>query len=141
MNRAVLEGDPHSVIEGMIIAAKTINSNKGFIYVRNEYPLATAMLKRAILEAKKLNILGKNIFGSSFNFDIEIKSGAGAYVCGEETALINSIEGRRGEAKPKPPFPTTAGLFNNPTIINNVETLSIIPQIIKKWWQLVQRIW
>ncbi|MDD4211139.1 MAG: NADH-ubiquinone oxidoreductase-F iron-sulfur binding region domain-containing protein [Clostridia bacterium] len=131
MNRAVLEGDPHSIIEGMIIAAKTINSNKGFIYVRNEYPLATAMLKRAILEAKKLNILGKNIFGSSFNFDIEIKSGAGAYVCGEETALINSIEGRRGEAKPKPPFPTTAGLFNNPTIINNVETLSIIPQIIK----------
>lgn len=131
MNRAILEGDPHSVIEGMIIAAYTINSNKGFIYVRDEYPLANKMLQIAIDEAKKLNILGKNILGSSFSFDIEIKSGAGAYICGEENALINSVEGRRGEAKPKPPFPTSSGLFKKPTIINNVETLSIVPQIIK----------
>ena len=130
MDRAVLEGDPHAVIEGMLVAAFAIGSEKGFIYVRAEYPIAVNHLERAIAQAKQLNLLGDNILGSGFNFDLEIKKGAGAFVCGEETALIASIEGKRGMPRPRPPFPANSGLWNKPTNINNVETFANIPIII-----------
>ncbi|MCR4289147.1 MAG: NADH-quinone oxidoreductase subunit NuoF [Candidatus Scalindua sp.] len=130
MDRAILEGDPHAVIEGMLIAARAIGSEKGFVYVRAEYPIAVSHLRNAIIQARELNLLGNNILGSGFNFDLEIKMGAGAFVCGEETALIASIEGKRGMPRPRPPFPANSGLWNKPTNINNVETLANIPVII-----------
>ena len=130
MNRSVLESDPHSVIEGMIIAAYTIGANQGFVYCRAEYPIAVKTLNIAIEQARNYGLLGKNIFGTDFSFDMEVRKGAGAFVCGEETALIRSIEGKRGEPYPKPPFPATQGVFGKPTNINNVETYANIPQII-----------
>ncbi len=130
MDRSVLEGDPHAVLEAMAIAGYAIGANMGYIYVRAEYPIAVKRLEIAIKQARELGLLGKNIFGSDFSFDIEIRLGAGAFVCGEETALISSIEGHRGEPTPKPPFPAQKGLFGKPTIINNVETFANIPQII-----------
>lgn len=132
MDRSVLEGDPHSVIEGMIICGYTVGANYGYIYVRAEYPLAIKRLEMAIEQAKKLGLLGKNILGTNFSFDIEIRLGAGAFVCGEETALLASIEGKRGMPKPRPPYPATNGLWGKPTVINNVETWANIPVIILK---------
>ena len=130
MNRAVLEGDPHSVIEGMIIAAYAIGAQQGYIYCRAEYPIAVRTLEIAIKQARDLGLLGEHIFGTDFSFDLEVRQGAGAFVCGEETALIASIEGKRGEPRPRPPFPAVKGLFGKPTNINNVETYANIPQII-----------
>ncbi len=130
MDRAILEGDPHAVIEGMLIAALAIGSEKGFVYVRAEYPIAVNHIRNAILQARQMNLLGNNILGSGFNFDLEIKMGAGAFVCGEETALIASIEGKRGMPRPRPPFPAQSGLWGKPTNINNVETLANVPLII-----------
>ncbi|MBN2604981.1 MAG: NADH-quinone oxidoreductase subunit NuoF [Bacilli bacterium] len=130
MDRALLEGDPHSILEGLMIAGYAIGADKGYIYVRIEYPTAIEKLKIAINQAKEYGLLGKDIFGSGFNFDIEIRLGAGAFVCGEETALIASIEGSRGMSRNKPPFPAERGLWGKPTIINNVETLANIPAII-----------
>lgn len=130
MDRSVLEGDPHAVIEGMIIAGYTIGSNEAYIYCRAEYPLALKRLNIAISQAKEKGFLGKNILNSSFSFDIKINKGAGAFVCGEETALIASIEGKRGRPKPRPPFPAVKGLLSKPTIINNVETFANIRHII-----------
>jgi NADH:ubiquinone oxidoreductase subunit F (NADH-binding)/(2Fe-2S) ferredoxin/NAD-dependent dihydropyrimidine dehydrogenase PreA subunit len=130
MDRSILEADPHSVLEGMVIAAKAINARKGYIYARTEYPLAIHRLQIAIAKAKECGLLGENILGSGFNFDIDIYQGAGAFVCGEETALMRSIEGRRGMPRPRPPFPAHKGLWEKPTILNNVETLSNVPQII-----------
>lgn len=132
MDRSVLEGDPHSVIEGMAICGYAIGAEQGFVYVRAEYPLAIERLSHAIKRAREHELLGKNIFGSAFNFDIEIRIGAGAFVCGEETALLTSIEGRRGEPRPRPPFPAIAGVFGQPTVINNVETWANISPIILK---------
>ncbi len=132
MDRSLLEGDAHSLIEGMAIAAYAIGSSKGYVYVRAEYPLAVERLDVAIKAAKAAGILGDNIFGSEFNFDIEIRIGAGAFVCGEETALISSVEGKRGEPVQKPPYPSDNGLFNKPTVINNVETFGNVPSIILK---------
>ena len=132
MDRSVLEGDPHAVLEAMAIAGYAIGANKGFIYVRAEYPIAVKRLQIAIGQAREYNLLGKDIFGTGFDFDIEVRLGAGAFVCGEETALLTSIEGNRGEPRNKPPFPANKGLFGQPTIINNVETLANIPQIILK---------
>ena len=132
MDRSVLEGDPHAVLEAMAIAGYAIGANKGFIYVRAEYPIAVKRLEIAIGQAREYNLLGKDIFGTGFDFDIEVRLGAGAFVCGEETALLTSIEGNRGEPRNKPPFPANKGLFGQPTIINNVETLANIPQIILK---------
>ena len=132
MDRSVLEGDPHSVLEGMIIAANAIGANEGYIYVRAEYPLAVKHLKIAIDQAREKDFLGKNILGTGFDFDIELKQGAGAFVCGEETALIASIEGERGMPRSKPPFPANKGLWGKPTNINNVETFANVPQIILK---------
>ncbi|MDY3751702.1 NADH-quinone oxidoreductase subunit NuoF [Christensenella minuta] len=132
MDRSVLEGDPHSVIEAMAIAGYSIGANMGYVYVRAEYPIAVKRLQIAIDQAREYGLLGEGIFGTDFNFDIEIRLGAGAFVCGEETALMESIEGHRGEPRPKPPFPANKGLFGKPTIINNVETLANIPQIILK---------
>ncbi len=129
MDRSVLEGDPHSVIEGMAIGGYCIGADKGFVYVRAEYPLAVERLELAINDARKLGLLGKNIFGTGFNFDIEIRIGAGAFVCGEETALMASVEGRRGEPNQKPPYPSDQGLFKKPTVINNVETYANIAPI------------
>lgn len=130
MDRSVLEKDPHAVIEGMILAGYAIGSKKGFAYVRAEYPLAAKNLQASIESAQQMGLLGENIFESGFGFDIEIRLGAGAFVCGEETALIASIEGNRGMPKVRPPYPAKQGLFEKPTIINNVETLANIPQII-----------
>lgn len=130
MDRALLEGDPHSILEGLIISGYAIGADKGFVYVRIEYPTAIEKLKTAIAQAKEYGLLGKNIFGSGFDFDIEIRLGAGAFVCGEETALIASIEGGRGMSRNKPPFPAAKGLWGKPTIINNVETLANFPAII-----------
>jgi NADH:ubiquinone oxidoreductase subunit F (NADH-binding)/(2Fe-2S) ferredoxin len=130
MDRALLEGDPHSILEGLMIAGYAIGADKGYIYVRIEYPTAIEKLKTAISQANELGLLGDNIFGSGFNFDIEIRLGAGAFVCGEETALIASIEGGRGMSRNKPPFPAAKGLWGKPTIINNVETLANIPAIL-----------
>ena len=132
MDRSVLEGDPHAVLEAMAIAGYAIGANKGYIYVRAEYPIAVKRLEIAIGQAREYNLLGKDIFGTGFDFDIEVRLGAGAFVCGEETALLTSIEGNRGEPRNKPPFPANKGLFGQPTIINNVETLANIPQIILK---------
>ena len=130
MDRSILEGDPHSVLEAMAIAGYSIGADKGFIYVRAEYPIAVHRLKIAIEQARKYGILGKNIFGTGFNFDIEIRLGAGAFVCGEETALLESIEGKRGQPRVKPPYPAQSGLWGKPTLINNVETYANIAQII-----------
>ena len=132
MDRSILEGDPHAVLEAMEIAGYTIGANKGFIYVRAEYPIAVKRLKIAIEQAREYGILGNNIFGTNFSFDIEIRLGAGAFVCGEETALLESIEGKRGQPRVKPPYPANAGLWGKPTLINNVETYANIAQIILK---------
>ena len=130
MDRSVLEGDPHVVLEAMAIAGYAIGADQGYIYVRAEYPIAVKRLEIAIAQAKEAGMLGKNIFGTDFNFDIGLRLGAGAFVCGEETALMTSIEGNRGEPRPRPPFPAEKGLFNKPTILNNVETCANIAQII-----------
>jgi NADH-quinone oxidoreductase subunit F len=132
MDRSILEGDPHSVIEGMILGGYAIGANKGYVYVRAEYPLAVERLGRAIDQARQVGLLGTNLLGSSFDFDLEIRIGAGAFVCGEETALMASIEGQRGEPRQKPPFPFESGLFGKPTIINNVETFANVPSILLK---------
>src|SRR6266852_2381587 len=126
-----MEGDPFAILEGMTIAALAVGSQQGYIYIRGEYPLATERLVHAISEARAHGLLGDNILGRGLYFDIELRRGAGAYICGEETALFNSIEGYRGEPRNKPPFPTEAGLFRHPTIVNNVETLINIPEIIR----------
>ena len=130
MDRSVLEGDPHAVLEAMAIAGYAIGASQGYIYVRAEYPIAVERLKIAIHQAREMELLGSNIFGSDFSFDIDLRLGAGAFVCGEETALMTSIEGNRGEPRPRPPFPAQKGLFGKPTILNNVETYANIPQII-----------
>lgn len=130
MDRSILEGDPHVVLEAMAIAGYAIGANQGYIYVRAEYPIAVERLNIAIAQAREYGLLGKDIFGTGFDFDIELRLGAGAFVCGEETALMTSIEGNRGEPRPRPPFPAVKGLFEKPTILNNVETWANIPQII-----------
>ncbi|SDA15493.1 NADH-quinone oxidoreductase subunit F [Ruminococcus sp. YE71] len=132
MDRSILEGDPHAIIEAMTIAGHTIGAHQGFIYVRAEYPVAVQRLEIALKQAREYGLLGKNILDTGFDFDIEIRLGAGAFVCGEETALMTSIEGNRGEPRPRPPFPAVKGLFGKPTLLNNVETYSNIPQIIRK---------
>ena len=132
MDRSILEGDPHVVLEAMAIAGYAIGSDQGYIYVRAEYPIAVERLQIAINQAKEYGLLGKNIFGTDFSFDIELRLGAGAFVCGEETALMTSIEGHRGEPRPRPPFPAVKGLFQKPTILNNVETYANVPQILLK---------
>lgn len=132
MDRSVLEGDPHCVIEAMAIAGYAIGANKGYVYIRAEYPIAVKRLVIAINQAREMGVLGKGIFGTNFDFDIDIRLGAGAFVCGEETALLTSIEGHRGEPRPRPPFPAVRGLFGKPTILNNVETYANIAQIILK---------
>ncbi|MBW1847734.1 MAG: NADH-quinone oxidoreductase subunit NuoF [Deltaproteobacteria bacterium] len=140
MDRSILESDPHSVIEGMIIAAKAINAKKGYIYGRTEYPLAIRRLEIAIQQASDYGLLGEDILGSGFSFEIEIYQGAGAFVCGEETALMRSIEGKRGMPRPRPPFPAQKGLWEKPTILNNVETFANVAQIIRKggaWYSSV----
>ncbi len=131
MDRSILEGNPHSVIEAMAIAGYAIGANHGYIYIRAEYPIAVDRLKTALKQARELGLLGKNIFDSGFDFELEIRLGAGAFVCGEETALIKSIEGERGMPNPKPPFPAHKGVWGKPTIINNVETYANIAQIIQ----------
>ena len=131
MNRSLIEGDPHAVLEGLLIAAYVIGATKAFIYIRAEYPLAIERLKKAIGQMKELGLLGENILGSGFDLEIKIKEGAGAFVCGEETALIKSIEGNRGMPQSRPPFPAQKGLWGKPTIINNVETLGTIPNIVR----------
>ncbi|NMB43331.1 MAG: 4Fe-4S binding protein [Clostridiales bacterium] len=130
MDRSILEGDPHVVLEAMAIAGYAIGANQGYIYVRAEYPIAINRLEYAINQAREYGLLGKNIFGTDFSFDIELRLGAGAFVCGEETALITSIEGNRGEPRPRPPYPASKGLFDKPTLLNNVETYANIPPII-----------
>ena len=130
MDRSILEGDPHAVLEAMAIAGYAIGASQGYIYVRAEYPIAVKRLEIAINQAREYGLLGKNIFDSGFDFDIELRLGAGAFVCGEETALMTSIEGNRGEPRPRPPYPALKGLFQKPTILNNVETYANIPQII-----------
>ena len=132
MDRSILEGDPHAIIEAMAIAAYAIGAHQGFVYVRAEYPVAVHRLTVALGQAREKGLLGKDIFGTGFDFDIEIRLGAGAFVCGEETALMTSIEGHRGEPRPRPPFPAVKGLFGKPTVLNNVETLANIAQIIRK---------
>jgi NADH-quinone oxidoreductase subunit F/NADP-reducing hydrogenase subunit HndC len=132
MDRSTIEGDPHSIIEAMTICGKTIGSHQGFVYIRAEYPLAVYRLEIALAQAKDYGLLGKNILGSGFDFDIEIRLGAGAFVCGEETALLRSLEGQRGMPTPKPPFPAFQGLWAKPTVINNVETFANIPVILTK---------
>ena len=129
-DRLLLEGDPHSIIEALALAAYAVGADEGYIYVRGEYTLAQERLKLAILQAKEMGFLGQNIFGTAFNFDLHIHSGAGAYICGEETALLESIEGKRGQPRTRPPFPTTHGLFGKPTLVNNVETLANVPPIL-----------
>lgn len=132
MDRSLLEGDPHRIIEGMIIGAYAIGADEGYVYVRAEYPLAIARLEKAIAQAEELGLLGEDLFGSGFNFELHIKKGAGAFVCGEETALMASIEGQRGMPRPKPPFPAQSGLWGKPTNINNVESFGNVPYIIKE---------
>ncbi len=132
MDRSILEGDPHCIIEAMTICGYAVGATKGYVYVRAEYPIAVTRLQKAIDDAKAYGLLGKNIFDSGFDFDLEIKLGAGAFVCGEETALMTSIEGNRGEPRPRPPYPAVKGLFGKPTVENNVETFANIPQIILK---------
>ena len=130
MDRSILEGDPHSVIEAMTIAGYAVGAEKGYVYVRAEYPLAVERLEYAINQAREYGLLGEDILNSGFNFDVEIRIGAGAFVCGEETALIASVEGKRGMPRPKPPYPAQEGLWGKPTVINNVETYANIPPII-----------
>lgn len=140
MDRSILEGDPNAVLEAMAIAGYAIGAKQGYIYVRAEYPIAVKRLNIAIEQAKQLGLLGKNIFGKKFDFNIELRLGAGAFVCGEETALMNSIEGKRGEPRPRPPFPAVKGLFGKPTLLNNVETYANIPNIILKganWYKSI----
>jgi NADH:ubiquinone oxidoreductase subunit F (NADH-binding)/NAD-dependent dihydropyrimidine dehydrogenase PreA subunit len=137
MNRSLMEGDPYALLEGMVIAAYAIGAAQGYIYIRAEYPLAIERLKLAITEMHHQKLLGKNIMGSGFTFDIRLKEGAGAFVCGEETALIASIEGERGMPRSRPPFPATSGVYGSPTNINNVETLATVPNILReggKWF-------
>lgn len=140
MDRSTLEGDPHSVLEAMAIAGKTVGANQGYIYIRAEYPLAIKRLEIAMAQAREYGLLGKDILGSGFDFDIEIRLGAGAFVCGEETALLASIEGKRGMPVPRPPFPAVKGLWGKPTVINNVETWANIPVIIIKGGDWFSRI-
>ena len=135
MDRSVLEGDPHSVIEGMAVAARTVGAATGYVYVRAEYPLAIERLEIALAQARQCGLLGKNILGSGFDFELEIRRGSGAFVCGEETALLTSIEGNRGEPRPRPPFPAIKGLWGKPTLLNNVETYANVPPIILKGGQ------
>ena len=130
MDRSILEGDPHSVLEAMMIAGYAIGANQGYIYVRAEYPIAVERFQVAINQAREYGILGKNIFGSSFEFEVDIRLGAGAFVCGEETALLESIEGKRGQPRVKPPYPANQGLWFKPTLINNVETYANVTRII-----------
>lgn len=132
MDRSVLESDPHRVLEGMAIAGLAVGANYGFVYVRAEYPLAVKRIRTAIAKAERLGVLGRNIFNTTFSFDVTVRLGAGAFVCGEETALIASIEGRRGSPRPRPPFPSELGLWGYPTLINNVETFANVPPIIRK---------
>ncbi len=139
-DRLVLEGDPHAIIEAMMIAAYSVGADEGFVYIRGEYGLAISRMKTAIEQAKAYGLIGENIFGTDFSFNLHIHAGAGAYICGEETALIESIEGNRGEPRPRPPYPTTAGLFQKPTLVNNVETLANIPAIIRNgaaWYKSI----
>lgn len=131
MDRSLMEGNPHTVIEGMMIAARAIGAEEGYIYVRTEYPLAVSRVKQAVKTAEKMGLLGDNVFGSGFSFRIIVMEGAGAFVCGEETALISSVEGKRGMPMPKPPFPAQSGLNGKPTVINNVETLAMVPYILR----------
>ena len=138
-DRLVLEGDPHAIIEAMIIAAYAVGADEGYLYIRGEYALAQERLRWRSNRQKKWDFLGENIFGSGFNFKLHVHSGAGAYICGEETALIESIEGKRGEPRSRPPYPTTHGLWGKPTLVNNVETLANIPAIIQQWRRLVSR--
>ena len=140
MDRSILEGDPHAVLEAMAIAGYTIGASQGYVYVRAEYPIAVERLKIAIKQAREYGLLGKNIFGTDFCFDVEIRLGAGAFVCGEETALMTSIEGKRGEPRPRPPFPAVEGLVKKPTVLNNVETYANVAQIIRKgpeWYSAI----
>ncbi len=130
MDRSILEGDPHCIIEAMAIAGYAVGANQGYVYIRAEYPIAVERLRIAIKQAKEYGLLGDDIFGTGFSFDLDIRLGAGAFVCGEETALLNSIEGRRGEPRPRPPFPAVKGLWGKPTLLNNVETYANVPQII-----------
>ncbi len=130
MDRAIIEGDPHRVLEGLMIAAYAVGASKGYIYIRAEYPLAIARLQTAIEQAKEISLIGENVLDSGFDFNVVIKKGAGAFVCGEETALIHSIEGKRGMPRPRPPYPAVRGLFDQPSVINNVETLANVPEII-----------
>jgi NADP-reducing hydrogenase subunit HndC len=139
-DRVILEGDPHSLLEAMTIAAYAVGADEGFFYVRGEYQLAQQRLKKAITQAREYGLLGKNILGSGFSFEVHVHSGAGAYVCGEETALLESIEGKRGEPRSRPPYPTTHGLWGKPTLINNVETLANVPAIIQngaEWYRAI----
>jgi NADH:ubiquinone oxidoreductase subunit F (NADH-binding)/(2Fe-2S) ferredoxin/Pyruvate/2-oxoacid:ferredoxin oxidoreductase delta subunit len=135
MNRSLLEGDPHAMLEGLAIAGYAVGAEQGFVYVRAEYPLAVERIRKAILASRERGLLGRSIFGSGFDFDIEIRLGAGAFVCGEETALMQSIEGRRGMPRPRPPYPAQKGLWGYPTTINNVETLATVPLIIRHGWE------
>lgn len=139
-DRLVLEGDPHAIIEAMLIGAYAVGADEGFVYIRGEYNLAISRMKKAIQQAREYGLLGENIFGTDFSFDLHIHVGAGAYICGEETALIESIEGNRGEPRARPPYPTTAGLWQKPTLVNNVETLANIPAIIRNgpdWYKSI----
>lgn len=131
-DRLILEGDPHSIIEALAIAAYTVGADEGYLYIRGEYNIAQERVRKAIAQAREMGFLGENIFGTNFNFDLHVHSGAGAYICGEETALIESIEGKRGEPRARPPYPTTNGLWGKPTLVNNVETLANVPPIIRK---------
>jgi len=138
MDRAVMEGDPHRVLEGLAIAGRAIGASHGYVYVRAEYPMAVGRLRRAVEQCHRLGLLGDGILGTNFSFDVTIKEGAGAFVCGEETALLASIEGRRGMPRPRPPFPAQEGLFGKPTVINNVETLATVPSVVLRgpaWFQ------
>ena len=140
MDRCIMEGDPHSVLEGLAIAARAVGADRGYIYVRAEYPLAVARMKNAVKQARECGLLGADILGADFSFDVTIKEGAGAFVCGEETALLASIEGKRGMPRPRPPFPANEGLFGKPTIINNVETLATVPAIVRRgpaWFRAI----
>lgn len=132
MDRSILEGDPHSVIEGMMIAGYAIGADKGYVYVRAEYPLAIKNLRKAVKDAQSRDLLGENLFGTDFDFNMDIRVGAGAFVCGEETALISSIEGKQGRPKYRPPYPSQSGLWGKPTVINNIETLANVAPIILK---------
>ncbi len=140
-DRLILEGDPHSILEAMTIAGFAIGANEGYIYIRGEYTLAQERFVNAIKQSKEMGFLGEHIFGTDFNFDIHVHMGAGAYICGEETSLIESIEGKRGEPRARPPYPTTNGLWNKPTVVNNVETLANVPPIIRNGARLVPQNW